>query len=182
MQEKKKLVNISINIYTTYFGFLTKKKKKKLTKIKPSWQVEKQKRTYHKISSSTTECCTNERLWYCPIKLRPIQGSDRPPPGVSLSALCSLQQGCKWTTCKLPCLTNLMAILFVHSLIFFSNTSLFFFLIASAHGVTGDKISQSRVHKGLKFVLFWRIVSLLAPPCLLVVHHFVRLSENHGEL
>lgn len=28
MQEKKKLVNISINIYTTYFGFLTKKKKK----------------------------------------------------------------------------------------------------------------------------------------------------------
>lgn len=125
MQEKKKLVNIPIYIYTTYFGFLTKKKqKKKLTKIKPSWQVEKQKRTYHKISSSTTECCTNERLWYCPIKLRLIQGSGRPPPGVSLSALCSLQQGCKWTTCESPWLTNLMAILFVHSLIFFANTSL----------------------------------------------------------
>lgn len=28
MQEKKKLVNITIYIYTTYFGFLTKKKKK----------------------------------------------------------------------------------------------------------------------------------------------------------
>lgn len=27
MQEKKKLVNISIYIYTIYFGFLTKKKK-----------------------------------------------------------------------------------------------------------------------------------------------------------
>lgn len=29
MQEKKKLVNISIYIYTTYFGFLTKKKTNK---------------------------------------------------------------------------------------------------------------------------------------------------------
>lgn len=29
MQEKKKLVNISIYIYTTYFGFWTKKNKKK---------------------------------------------------------------------------------------------------------------------------------------------------------
>lgn len=32
MQEKKKLVNISIYIYTTYFGFLTKKKQKKTHK------------------------------------------------------------------------------------------------------------------------------------------------------
>lgn len=32
MQEKKKLVNIPIYIYTTYFGFLTKKKKKKTHK------------------------------------------------------------------------------------------------------------------------------------------------------
>lgn len=31
MQEKKKLVNIPIYIYTTYFGFLTKKIKKKKT-------------------------------------------------------------------------------------------------------------------------------------------------------
>lgn len=31
MQEKKKLVNIPIYIYTTYFGFLTKKKKQKKT-------------------------------------------------------------------------------------------------------------------------------------------------------
>lgn len=31
MQEKKKLVNISIYIYTTYFGFWTKKKQKKKT-------------------------------------------------------------------------------------------------------------------------------------------------------
>lgn len=142
MQEKKKLVNIPIYIYTTYFGFLTKKKqKKKLTKIKPSWQVEKQKRTYHKISSSTTECCTNERLWYCPIKLRLIRGSGRPLPGVSLSALCSLQQGCKWTTCESPWLTNLMAILFVHSLIFFSNTSLSLSHRVSSWGNRGSNIT-----------------------------------------
>lgn len=60
--------------------FFNEKKKPHKKKIKPSWQVEKQKRTYKK-SSSTTECCTNERLWYCPIKLRPIQGPDTAPEG-----------------------------------------------------------------------------------------------------
>lgn len=40
MQEKKKLVNISIYIYTTYFGFLTKKKNHKNQTIMTSGETE----------------------------------------------------------------------------------------------------------------------------------------------